>query len=80
MKAFNPMREESHESKKSPNCLTKSDLQELEVLYKNSEELDNDKIPDVIKKLSSTTCKLKDSLLKSSRTSRLCMNLITLTI
>ena len=70
------MREESHENKKFPNCLTKSDLQELEALYKNLEELDNDRIPDVIEKLSSTISKLKDSLSKSSRTSRLCINYI----
>ena len=70
------MREESHENKKFPNCLTKSDLQELEALYKNLEELDNDRIPDVIEKLSSTISKLKDSLSKSSRTSRLWINYI----
>ena len=70
------MREESHENKKFPNCLTKSDLQELEALYKNSGELDNDRIPDVIEKLSSTISKLKDSLSKSSRTSRLWIHYI----
>ena len=70
------MREESHKSKKFLNCLTNSDLQKLEVLYKNSGELDNDRIPDVIEKLSSTISKLKDSLSKSSRTSRLWINYI----
>ena len=55
---FNLVREESQESKKCPNCLTKSDLQELEVLYNNPEELENDKIPDVIEKLSSTISEL----------------------
>ena len=48
---FNPIWEEFQESKKSPNCLTNSDLQELEVLYNNLEELENDKIQDVIEKL-----------------------------
>ena len=57
-------------------CLTRTDLQQLEALYKNSEELDNDRIPDVIEKLSSTISKLKDSLSKSSRTPRLWINYI----
>ena len=57
-------------------CLTKSNLQDLEASYKNSEELNNDRIPDVIEKLSSTISKLKDSLSKSSRTPRLWINYI----
>ena len=44
---FNLIREESQESQKSPNLLTKSDLQEPEALYNNSEELENDRSPDV---------------------------------
>ena len=73
---FSLIRKESQESNKSPNCLTKSDLQELETFYNNSEELENDKIPDVIEKLSSTISELKDSLSKSSRMSRLWINYI----
>ena len=57
-------------------CLTKSNLQDLEASYKNSEELNNNRILDVIEKLSSTISKLKDSLSKSSRTPRLWINYI----
>ena len=49
---------EKNPRKAKQNCLTKSDLQELEVLYNNPEELENDKIPDVIEKLSSTISEL----------------------
>ena len=73
---FNLTREETQESKKSPKCLTKSDLPEVEALHNNSEELENDKIPGIIDKLSSAISELKDSLAKSSRTSRLWINFI----
>ena len=55
---FNLIREESQESREFPNCLIKSDLQELEGLYNNSEKLENDRIPNVIEKLSSTISEL----------------------
>ena len=58
---FNLIRKEPQENKKSPNCLTKNNLQELVALYNNWKELENDKIRDVIKKLSSTISELKDS-------------------
>ena len=58
---FNLIRKEPQKNKKSPNCLTKNNLQELVALYNNWEELENDKIRDVIKKLSSTISELKDS-------------------
>ena len=56
---FNLIWEEFQESKKSPNCLTNSDLQELEVLYNNLEELENDKIQEVIEKLKEENWKRK---------------------
>ena len=56
---FNLIGEEFQESKKSPNCLTNSDLQELEVLYNNLEELENDKIQEVIEKLKEENQKRK---------------------
>ena len=58
---FNLIRKEPKKNKKSPNCLTKNNLQELVALYNNWEVLQNDKIRDFIKKLSSTISELKDS-------------------
>ena len=56
---FNLIWKEFQESKKFPNCLTNSDLQELEVLYNNLEELENDKIQEVIEKLKEENQKRK---------------------
>ena len=58
---FNPIRKEPQENKKFPNCLTKNNLQQLVALYNNWKELENGKIWDVTKKLSSTISELKDS-------------------
>ena len=58
---LNLIRKEPQENQKSPNCLTKNNLQELVALYNNWKELENDKIRDVINKLSSTISELKDS-------------------
>ena len=69
---------ENRMNEKSPNCLTKSDLQEVEALYNNSEKLRNDRITDVIIERSATISVLKT--LCQNFQERQGYGLITLTI
>ena len=64
---FNLRREESQESEKSPNCLTKIDLQKIQT-QKNWGKRESQKSS---KKLSFTIYELRNSFPKYSRTSRL---------
>ena len=64
---FNLIREKSHESEKFSQLSNK----EWSTKDTGSKELGNERIRDVNEKLSFTTFELKDSLPKSSRTSRL---------
>ena len=66
---INLIREESQEREKSPNCLTKRDLQKI-----HAQKNWGMRILDVIVKLSFTIYEFKDSFSKSSRTSRLWIN------